>query len=81
MCALIDVAAANIGLEVLIAGVAGAAERPDRVGAGSVSAAEGQSVQGKSEKRINMYCVNLELSFQLTSLKFGQKFIRYKGRI
>ena len=50
MCALIDVAAANIGLEVLIAGVAGAAERPDRVGAGRVSAAEGQCVQRESEQ-------------------------------
>ena len=50
MCALIDVAAANIGLEVLIAGVAGAAERPDRVGAGRVSAAEGQGVQRESKQ-------------------------------
>ena len=50
MCALIDVAAANIGLEVLIAGVAGTAERPDRVGAGRVSAAEGQCVQRESKQ-------------------------------
>ena len=50
MCALIDVAAANIGLEVLIARVAGAAERPDRVGAGRVSAAEGQGVQRESKQ-------------------------------
>ena len=50
MCALIDVAAANIGLEVLIACVAGTAERPDRVGAGRVSAAEGQGVQRESKQ-------------------------------
>ena len=47
--ALINVTAANISLEVLIASLAGTAEGSQAVLTGRVSTAVGQSVQGESE--------------------------------
>ena len=49
MGALIDVTAANIALEVLIAGLAGTAEGSQTVRTGRVGAAVGESLHGESK--------------------------------
>ena len=46
--ALIDITAANIALEILIAGLAGTAEGSNSVLTGRVGAAVGQSLHGES---------------------------------
>ena len=48
MSALIDVAAANVGLEVLVAAVAGTGDGAVAVGAGRVLATVGQGLPGES---------------------------------
>ena len=49
VCTLIDVTAANIGLEVLIACLAGTAEGPETVLTGRLGSTIGQSRHGESK--------------------------------
>ena len=61
VCTLIDVTAANIGLEVLIACLAGTAEGPNTVLTGRLGAAIGQSRHGESKtaRMLNIFSRNV----------------------
>ena len=61
MCTLIDVTAANIGLEVLIACLAGTAEGPETVLTGCLGATIGQSRHGESKTVNAKYLYSAEM--------------------